>query len=149
MELSRASHCVYKIRYHMVFCIKYRKDLLFDDSRILYFKNTCLEIGKRYWFVFDALGSDGNHVHVFVGAAPKYSPSHVMQVIKSITARELFKQYPEIREELWGGEFWSDGGYIATVGEGVTEEIIRHYIEKQGTEEEKEDYKQMKLISFN
>jgi len=149
MELSHASHCVYKIRYHMVFCIKYRKDMLLDDSRISYFKNICLEIGKRYWFVFDALGSDGNHVHVFVGAAPRYSPSHVMQVIKSITAREIFKQYPEIKEELWGGEFWSDGGYIATVGEGVTEEIIRCYIEKQGTEEEKEGYRQMKLIAFN
>ena len=149
MELSHASHCVYKIRYHMVFCIKYRKDMLLDDSRISYFKNICLEIGKRYWFVFDALGSDGNHVHVFVGAAPRYSPSHVMQVIKSITAREIFKQYPEIKEKLWGGEFWSDGGYIATVGEGVTEEIIRRYIEKQGTEEEKEGYRQMKLIAFN
>jgi len=149
MELSHASHCVYKIRYHMVFCIKYRKDMLLDYSRISYFKNICLEIGKRYWFVFDALGSDGNHVHVFVGAAPRYSPSHVMQVIKSITAREIFKQYPEIKEKLWGGEFWSDGGYIATVGEGVTEEIIRRYIEKQGTEEEKEGYRQMKLIAFN
>ena len=149
MELSHASHCVYKIRYHMVFCIKYRKDMLLDYSRISYFKNICLEIGKRYWFVFDALGSDGNHVHVFVGAAPRYSPSHVMQVMKSITAREIFKQYPEIKEKLWGGEFWSDGGYIATVGEGVTEEIIRRYIEKQGTEEEKEGYRQMKLIAFN
>jgi len=149
MELSHASHCVYKIRYHMVLCIKYRKDMLLDDSRISYFKDTLFEIGKRYWFVFDAIGSDGNHVHVFVGAAPRYSPSHVMQIIKSISARELFKQYPEIRKELWGGEFWSDGGYIATVGEGVTEEIIRHYIEKQGTKEEKEDYKQMKLMSFN
>ena len=123
--------------------------MLLDYSRISYFKNICLEIGKRYWFVFDALGSDGNHVHVFVGAAPRYSPSHVMQVIKSITAREIFKQYPEIKEKLWGGEFWSDGGYIATVGEGVTEEIIRRYIEKQGTEEEKEGYRQMKLIAFN
>ena len=149
MELSHASHCVYKIRYHMVLCIKYRKDMLLDDSRISYFKDTLFEIGKRYWFVFDAIGSDGNHVHVFVGAAPRDSPSHVMQIIKSISARELFKQYPEIRKELWGGEFWSDGGYIATVGEGVTEEIIRHYIEKQGTKEEKEDYKQMKLMSFN
>ena len=85
---------------------------------------------------------------LFVGAAPRYSPSNVMQVVKSITAIELFKEYPEIRKEFWDGEFWSDGGYIATVGEGVTEEIIRRYVEKQGTEEEKEDYKQLKLISF-
>ncbi len=123
--------------------------MLLDNLRISYFKDILLEIGKRYWFVFDAIGSDGNHIHIFVGAAPRYSPSEVMQIIKSITAIQIFKQYPEIKEELWGGEFWSDGGYIGTVGEGVTEEIIRHYIEKQGTEEEKEDYKQMKLISFS
>ncbi len=149
MELNHASHCVYKIRYHMVLCIKYRKNMLLDDARVSYLKDICLEISKRYWFVFDAIGSDGNHIHLFVGAAPRHSPSNVMQVVKSITARELFKNYPEIKEELWGGEFWSDGGYIATVGEGVTEEIIKHYIEKQGTEEEKEDYKQMKIMSFN
>ncbi len=71
-----------------------------------------------------------------------------MQIIKSITARELFKQYPEIKKQLWGGEFWSDGGYIGTVGDGVTAEIIRNYIETQGTHEEKESYEQMKLFEF-
>lgn len=148
MELSHASHCVYKIRYHMVFCIKYRKNILLDNSRVSYFKEICSDIGKRYWFIFDALGSDGNHVHLFLGAAPRYSPSRVMQIVKSITAIHIFKKYPEIRKELWGGEFWSDGGYIATVGEGVTEDIIRRYVENQGTKEEKEDYSQMKLTSF-
>ncbi len=148
MELRHASHCVYKIRYHMVLCVKYRKKLLLDESKIEYFKNLCSEIGKRYWFEFDALGTDGDHVHVFVGAAPKYALSRVMQIIKSITARELFKLYPEIKKQLWGGELWSDGGYIGTVGEGITAEIIRNYIETQGTPEEKESYPQMKLFDF-
>ena len=71
-----------------------------------------------------------------------------MQTIKSITARELFKRYPEIKKQLWGGEFWSDGGYIGTVGDGITTEIIRNYIETQGTPEEKEHYAQMKLFEF-
>ncbi len=125
----------------MVFCVKYRKSLLLDESRISFFKNVCLEVGKRYWFVFDALGTDGNHVHLFVGAAPRHSPSEVMQVVKSITTREIFRHYPEIKEDLRGGEFWSDGGYIATVGEGFTEDVIRNYVKKHGTTEEKEDYK--------
>ncbi len=51
-----------------------------------------------------------------------------MQIIKSITANQFFKDFPEIKKELWGSEFWSDGGYIVTVGEGVTAEIIRDYI---------------------
>ena len=148
MELRHASHCVYKIRYHMVLCVKYRKKMLLDKGNIEYLKNLCLEIGERYWFEFVALGTDGDHVHIFAGASPKYAPSRVMQIIKSITARELFKLYPEIKKQLWGGELWSDGGYIGTVGEGITAEIIRNYIETQGTPEEKESYPQMKLFDF-
>ncbi len=132
----------------MVMCVKYRKKLLLDYDKVTYIKQVCSEIGKRYWFEFDAIGTDGDHVHVFVGAAPRYSPSNVMQIIKSITAREFFKKFPEIKKELWGGEFWSDGGYIGTVGDGVVSEIIRNYVEKQGTTEEKEGYKQMNLLEF-
>ena len=83
-----------------------------------------------------------------MGASPKYAPSRVIQIIKSITAREFFKQFPKIKKQLWGGEFWSDGGYVGTIGEGVTADIIRNYIETQGTPEEKENYLQMKLLDF-
>jgi len=148
MELRRANHCVYKIRYHMVLCVKYRKKLLLDPDLVKHLKNTCLRIGERYWFEFDAIGTDGDHVHIFVGSEPKYAPSRVMQIVKSITARELFKAHPEIKKELWGGEFWSDGGYIGTVGDGVTSEIVRNYIEQQGDPEEKESYKQLELFEF-
>ena len=132
----------------MVLCIKYRKRLLLEEEKIKYIKHICSEIGNRYWFEFDAIGTDGDHVHIFVGAAPKYSPSKVMQVIKSMTAREFFRKYPEIKKQLWGGEFWSDGGYIGTVGDGVTADIVRDYIEQQGLSEEKENYKQMLLLEF-
>jgi len=72
-----------------------------------------------------------------------------MQIIKSISAKQMFKAFPEIKKELWGGEFWSDGGYIGTVGDGVTAEIILNYIEEPGTPEEKEGYKQMNLLEFD
>ena len=133
----------------MVLCIKYRKRMLLPSARIAQLKEICSEIGKRYCFEFDAIGTDGDHVHIFVGSEPKYSPSKVMQIIKSIAAKQMFKSFPEIRKELWGGQFWSDGGYIGTVGEGITAEIIRNYISQQGTSEEKEGYKQMNLQDFN
>ena len=148
MELRHANHCVYKIRYHMVFCIKYSKNFLLNAEIISLLKNICFEIGERYCFEFDAIGTDGDHVHIFVGAEPKYSPSKVMQVIKSITARQIFKEHPEIKKQLWGGELWSDGGYIGTVGDGTTSDIIKNYVENQGNQEEKEAYKQMKIIDF-
>ena len=147
MGLCRASHCAYKIRYHMVFCVKYRKWLLRGELES-FLVEVLRSIGERYWFVFDAVGCDGNHLHVFVGAAPRYAPSRVVQIIKSITAKQLFKQSPNLRETLWGAEFWSDGGYIGTVGDGVTEDIIKQYVELQGTPEEKEDYNQMKIVTF-
>ncbi len=64
--------------------MKYRKNLLLDKEIIHFLKNICFEIGERYCFEFNAIGTDGNHVHLFVGAEPKYSPSKVMQIIKSI-----------------------------------------------------------------
>ncbi len=123
--------------------------MLLPSARIAQLKEICVEIGKRYCFEFDAIGTDGDHVHIFVGSEPKYAPSKVMQIIKSIAAKQMFRAFPEIKKELWGGEFWSDGGYIGTVGEGVTAEIIRNYIEQQGTTEEKEGYKQMNLLDFD
>ena len=132
----------------MVLVIKYRKCLLFVDDRFEYMEGLLREIGERYWFDFDSIGSDGDHVHILVGAAPRYAPSKVMQIIKSLTARHMFGKYPEIKKQLWGGEFWHDGGYIGTVGDGITADIIKAYIEKHGSEEEKDSYAQMKLVDF-
>ena len=85
----------------MVFCMKYRKSFLLNTEIISFLKTICFEIGERYCFEFDAIGTDGDHVHLFVGAEPKYSPSRVMQIIKSITARKIFKEFPEIKKHLW------------------------------------------------
>jgi len=102
IEVRKASHCAYKIRYHMVFNIKYGRKLLRDNDRVNYIKSICSEIGERYWFDFDAIGTDGDHVHIFVGAAPRYSPSRVMQIVKSITAREFFQEIPRSKETALG-----------------------------------------------
>jgi putative transposase len=112
--------------------VKYRKSLFHEDKIMDYFKEILRKIGERYYFTFETIGIDENHVHLLVQSAPKYSPSHIVQIIKSITAKELFKQFPELEKDLWGGEFWNDGGYIGTVGEGVNAEIIRKYIQNQG-----------------
>ncbi len=75
MEVERACHCSYRIRYHMVIVVKYRKEMLLDKVGIEYLKRLLIEIGERYWFKFDAIGIEGNHFHIVVGAAPRYSPS--------------------------------------------------------------------------
>lgn len=104
-----------------------------------YFVWVCKEIGKRYQIEFERIGADKNHVHVLCSAAPRYAPSRIVVIIKSITAREIFKRFRELRKELWGGEFWSDGRqalcerkYIGTAGEGGNKNVIERYIERQG-----------------
>jgi putative transposase len=131
-------------------CIKYRKQLLRNEQYCDALKSIFKEIAERYWFEIDEIGTDGDHVHVFVGAAGRWAPSQIMQVLKSISAKEMLKRFPEIRKKvLWGGEFWSDGGYIGTVGEGTTEDIVRKYIQNQGNPEEKRMSKQLRLFKLN
>ena len=117
MDVEHAAHCTYRIRYHMVFCVKYRKKMLLEKSRIEFLKEIMTGLEFRYYFKFDAIGIDEDHFHVVVGAAPRYSPSDIMKTVKGWSARLIFKKYPYIKEELWGGEFWSDGGHIDTVSE--------------------------------
>ena len=127
----------------MVFVLKYRKSLLLSKVPLEYFKKLLENIGERYWFKFDAIGIEGNHFHIVVGAAPRYSPSEIMGIIKSITAKMIFKRFKEIKKELWGGEFWSDGGHIDTVSEYGGLEKIKRYVMEQGRKEE-----QLKLLAI-
>ncbi|MCK5449439.1 IS200/IS605 family transposase [Candidatus Pacearchaeota archaeon] len=144
MKLRKASHCSYRIRYHMVFVVKYRKSLVSDEV-FEFMKEICRGIEERYFVFFDAIGHEENHVHVVVEGAPRYSPSRIMQICKSILAIQVFKKFPKIKEEeLWGGEFWSDGGHIDTVGDGRALEQVRNYVRNQGRNE-----KNLKLFEFH
>lgn len=143
--IEKASHCVFDVKYHMVMCVKYRKKLLLTEEVVLFLEEVMRGLQERYCLVFETIGCDRDHCHVLVRAKPRYAPSRVMRVIKSVSARKLFERFKWLKQELWGGEFWSDGGYIGTVGEGVNAEIIRRYIEKQG---KKYDKSQMKIIQF-
>ena len=79
-------------------------------------KEICIEISKRYEIHFIEIGTDGDHAHLLVQSVPTYSPTKIVRTIKSITAREMFRRLPSVKEVLWGGEFWTDGYFINTVG---------------------------------
>ena len=143
-DIKHACHKVYLIKYHLIFIIKYRKDLFLNNDYVEYLKIILTEIEKRYFLNPETIGFEEDHIHMLMQAAPRYSPSRVMQIVKSITAREMFNKFPEIKKELWGGELWSDGGYIGTVGEGTNADIIRKYIQKQGRKGD-----QLRLFDFS
>ena len=117
--------------YHIVCPTKYRRAVFAAevDAKI---KEICAEIQKRYEIEFLEIGSDDDHVHFLVQSVPMYSPKQLVQTIKSITAREIFKACPQVKQYLWGGKFWSDGYFVSTVGAHQTEKMIKNYVQQQG-----------------
>ena len=89
------------------------------------------KIAKRYDINIDTLEVMPDHVHLFASVPPKYSPSKVVQIMKSISARKLFERHPEVREELWGGALWAEGYFVRSVGDKVTKKVIKRYIKSQ------------------
>ena len=138
-RLVRKSHNVSILLYHIVCPAKYRKAVI-DDSVEKVLKEVCLDIEARYQIEFLEIGTDRDHVHFFVQSVPTYSPTKIVTIIKSLTAKEVFKRVPSVKKQLWGGEFWTDGYYISTVGQNVTEAVIKEYVKKQGQEQH---YKQL------
>ncbi len=128
--VKRAKHAVYELKYHIVWIPKYRKMIL-KDTVAESLKTIFYGIAERYEMEIDTLEVMPDHVHVFLIAPPKYSPSNVVQILKSVSARELFSRHRELREELWGGELWSDGYFVRSVGDEVTSDVIRRYIKLQ------------------
>jgi len=109
---------------------------------------TCKKIEERYEIEFIEIGTDKDHVHFLIQSVPMYSPTKIVRMIKSITAREIFREAPGVKRALWGGEFWSDGYYISTVGQYSTEKVIGDYVRKQGSNEYSREYisEQLKLF---
>ena len=143
MTTKRLSHAVYDTRYHLVWAPKYRKWILRNEVRDSV-KKLFEEILAARDCEIEEMEIAKDHVHIFTSIPPKYSIGDMVRVLKSVSAKEIFLKHPEVKKELWGGEFWEDGYFARTVGDKVTEEVIRKYI-KYHREQEKSP-KQLKLF---
>ena len=141
--VNKGYHCACQIHYHIVFPVKYRKTLL-DPEVTEIIKETSEGIGERYSIDMEAIGCDSDHIHLLCGAHPKLSPGRIVQIFKSITAREVLRRKPSVKKDLWGGEFWSDGYYVATVGERANWDTVESYVQKQG--KPKTSLRQLKMF---
>ena len=119
--------------YHLVCPAKYRK-VIFSKEVDEELKKICLEIAKRYSVHFLEIGTDKDHVHFLIQSIPMYQPTKIARLIKSLTAREIFARRPDVKKQLWGGEFWSDGYFMSTVGKHGSEEAVSKYVKNQGKE---------------
>lgn len=129
------SHNVTVLMYHLVCPAKYRK-AVFCEKVEKELRNICLEISERYEIDFFEIGVDKDHVHFLLQAISTYSPSEIAKKIKSLTAREIFKRVPEVKKQLWGGQFWTEGYFMSTVGKHGDEAKIASYVKNQGLEKE-------------
>ena len=109
-------------------------------------KEVCIGIGERYEIHFVEIGVDEDHVHFLVQSVPVMSPRYIVQTIKGITGREIFKEHPEVKKLLWGGHFWTSGYYVNTVGRYGNEDVIAKYVKSQGRQQQQIYRDQLKLF---
>lgn len=132
-EYIYKSHNVTVLLYHLVLPAKYRR-AVFDKQVDEILKETCLGIEQRYQVKFLEIGTDEDHVHFLIQSVPTYSVTKVVTLVKSLTAREIFRRCPKVKKQLWGGELWTDGYFATTVGKHGDENMISNYVKNQGNE---------------
>ncbi|ACE06235.1 hypothetical protein Aasi_0866 [Candidatus Amoebophilus asiaticus 5a2] len=106
--------------------------LIFNKEVDEALKEICIKIEERYQIKFLEIGTDKDHVYMLVQSVPTYSITKLVTLIKSLTAREIFKLCRQVKKQLWGGEFWSDGYFATTVGKHGDEKMIARYVQNQG-----------------
>lgn len=120
---------VYSIKYHLVWCIKYRKNILKGsvDTRL---KELLYEMALGQNFTIEEMESDLDHIHLLVECTPQHYIPSLVKGLKGVSARLLFKEFPELKSQLWGGHLWNPSYFVATVSEN-TEDQIKAYIHNQ------------------
>ena len=129
MAIKRTSHAVYDTSYHLVWCPKYRKKIFGRGEIRERAEQLIREISEQYGFEIVEMEVAVEHVHILVSFPPKRSIGEVVRIIKSNSARELFREFPSMKRRLWAGELWEDGYFARTVGDRMTRDVIEKYIE--------------------
>jgi putative transposase len=142
--IRRTRHAVYDLKYHLVWVPKYRVRLLRGEVAG-YLKEVFSRIAEEYDWHIDTMEVMEDHVHVFIEVPPAYSPAKVVQILKSLSARELFRQFPKVKREMWSGKIWGEGYFVRSVGDKVTSEVIRKYIEYQRQEDNPEQLRMFEM----
>ena len=126
-EVRKGAHCAWQIHYHVEFPVNYRKALL-DEEVTAIIQETAAEIEARFPIEMEAIGRDKNHIHLLCSAHTKMAPGRIVQIFKHLTAREIFRRKSAVKGVLWGGEFWTDGYYVATVGERANWQTVERCV---------------------
>ncbi len=126
--MRRTSHSVYETSYHLVWSPKYRRDIFKSTEIRKRTKELISEICSEYNFEVQELEVSLEHVHLMVSIPPNRAIGDAVRIVKSISAKELFREFPEFKRRLWSGELWEDGYFARTIGSKMTSEVIERYI---------------------
>lgn len=144
MKLDRNAHHVYRLMYHFVWIAKYRHKVFEEPYRAV-LKDIIKKVGYDYDINIKELEAPIDHIHMVVKSEPKISPAHIMQIIKSISARKFFELHPKVRNKyFWGGKLWTKSYFVETVG-NANEETIRKYVRNQLRQMDKQEAVQRRL----
>lgn len=122
---------VYRIQYHIVWCVKYRKQILTGDIEIV-LKEEISRIADELGFTIDDMECMPDHVHLLIRCTPQHYIPTIIKILKGTSARHLFMSHPDLKESLWGGHLWNPSYFVATVSDNTTAQI-EEYIRSQKT----------------
>ena len=130
MDLDNNNHSVFKLHYHLIICVKYRKKIINNDisNRLREIFNY---ISPKYNVTLDEWNHDIDHIHILFRGQPNSEISKFINAYKSASSRFIKKEYPQICKSLWKEMFWSQSYCLISTG-GVTVDIIKQYIQSQG-----------------
>ena len=129
----KRSHSASELVYHLVCPIKYRRKIFTSENEPT-LKAIALELEKRHEIKFLEIGIDKDHVHFLFQSIPAKAPATLANTVKGTIARQFFLAHPEVKVFLWGGNLWTAGYYINTVG-NANMSIIKNYVQNQGLPE--------------
>ena len=129
MKEQSTKHTKYNLGYHLVWCPNYRKAILTEDVAAGLEAELRRLCQMNRW-TLHTLAIQPDYVHLFLSAPPAIAPSQIANTLKGASARTLFKQHPELKQDLWGGHLWSRSFYVGSVGD-MSEDVIRRYLEAQ------------------
>lgn len=129
-KYKRTSHAIYFIQYHIVWPIKYRRTV---NTKVIgrYIKTVMEDIADRYGWEIITQGMGTDHYHILISVQPKWAPSKVVEKLKSYSSKGVLRRFPDVKNRLWGGEFWADGYCLTTVGKTLNTDQVKSYIDKQ------------------
>ena len=130
---DKGSHSIYNLQFHYVACVKYRRKVLTEavSARL---KEINLSVAEEVGVTIIEQETDCDHIHILFSAKPQIQLSKFINSLKSVSARLLFREFPDLKDKLWGGAFWSPSYFLASTGQ-VTLDVLKRYVENQNAKD--------------